>query len=311
MMDKWTIMRGIPEKFRAGIEAGRYTVHGGVIRNASGTKSIIGHLIKADPSALETLGQAFAPLCKATLALNAMNLAVSVAGFAVIVKKLNVIDRKMDQVSEELGQLLTGQIKISWQLELERRSKLAANLKNLARGLRIGDTTMTSVALNALTESAEFYQKVSEELLQDIRQTYQDTETLRVCMEMALGASLAQAHALALRGHLDEAVRVIDELEQWRARRQEELDAPHKTKPAPLWLGQLSAKTRQACRNIVQWQREIPQGLAYTRDQYQLCIEADFSFEQLSQIAERERVATLVPIKRADRRKSKVSNKKK
>lgn len=294
-MEGWTVLRMIPEGFRAGIEAGRYTVHGGVIRHAAGSKSIAGHLVMADPSALQGLGAAFGPLLAATTALSGLNLVVSIAGFIVISRKLSAIGKKLDLVIDKLDELLQGQMRTMWLQELERRSSLQANLDNLARGVRIGDDAMTSGALNSLTKNVWFYRASSDHLLLDVRKVYRDPAPLRQCTELALAASLAQSHALALRGHPNEAVRLLDEVEEWRGVQQKTVDEPHKGRPEPTWLGRVPAKSIDAVRAFVRWHREIPEGMAYTRNLYQFCVDNDTTPDELSQMAEGKQLVLLIP----------------
>jgi len=294
-MEDWTVLRTIPEKLRAGVEAGQYTVHGGVVRNAGGTRSIVGHLMVADPAGLQSLGNAFGPLLAGTMALGAMNLVVSAAGFVVVTQRLKALDKKLNKVIDKLDQLLTGQMKMMWDMELERRSRFEANLENLARGLRIRDVTMTSVALSALTHSATFYRRTTAQLLEDVRQAYQEPLTLHQCMQMVFGASLAQAHALALRGHPSEAISLLDGLEEWHEDQRKALDAPRKARPVPAWMARLPYEAVQGCQAVVKWQQEVPEGLSYARGLYQFCIDNTVTVEDICQLTEGEALAFIAP----------------
>lgn len=294
-MDGWTVIRMIPEKFRAGIEAGQYTVHGGVIRHVTGTKSVAAHLIMGDPSALQAAGTAFGPLLAATTALSGLNLIVSTAGFVILSRKLSAIEKKLDLVTEKLGELLQGQMQIMWEQELGRRCKLQANLDSLELSLSIGNDAMASGALNALNESAHFYRAVSEELMLNMRNVYHRPELLRQCLVMVLAAFFARAHALALLNHSDQTVLLLDKLDTWHATCQEKLGEPHMTRPAPLWLGRLPTESREAAGDLVRWHSELPEGIAYTRGLYKLCADSDITPDDLNQVAGGGPLVLLVP----------------
>jgi hypothetical protein len=225
-MDGIRVVRIIPGEYLDKIMAGEYTVWGGVIREAK-TGRTVAHLQIGypDPS-LPPLDPSLLPLLNASVALNALNMAVSTAGFAVVIAKLETINRKLDQISDKLTQILTGLMREAWLKELKHRSQFAATCKTLELGFRMHNDQLINHAIAALMESSEFYQAVSNSLLESISGVYQDSIPFKGCMKMALAASLVQAHALALQGHPREAVRLLADLEGWQASRLQDLEQP-------------------------------------------------------------------------------------
>lgn len=114
---------------------------------------------------------------------------------------------------------------------------------------------------------------------------------------MAIGASLAQAHALAHRGHAHEAVALLSELEHWRGERQAELDAPYADRPAPMWLGRLQQGQVKATRELVHWCREVPEGIAYARGLYEFCAEHGATPDEIGQLSANGPLALIIPEK--------------
>jgi hypothetical protein len=285
-----SVLREIPERFVRGVAEGSLNTYGGIIKDV-GTGKIVGHLQVAGPEVLQGLGQSFSPLAGATLALGAANLLVSVVGFAVVCSKLNAIDRKLDTMTEMLTSLLEGQRRMAFEQELRRRTDLAANLKNLERGLRTEDDTRLGDALNRLTETGSYYQGLSEFFLQDFRQLYHSMAPWKVSMEMVLTTTLAQAQVEAFRGNPQEALRLLEELLEWHQSQEQKLFEP--VQQQPLWLAKLSTHQVEEGRQVLSWTKQLPEGLEYSRQQYKLCRDYNLSPRELGEQIEREELLFL------------------
>lgn len=296
-MDGMTVIRQIPQEFLAKINTGEYITCGGVIRDASSGR-IIAHLQFAGPEAMQSLLPPLQPLLHATLALNAMNLAVSVAGFATVLSKLNDISGKLDHISEKLDCILDTLWRMEWQAEMERRAHIAALLKILAMGLRVNNGHLIDQALVDLTKSAEFYRGMSQKLLADVKQVYFEPLPFRHCTEVAISTSLVQAHALALRGYPGEAVALLADLKTWQTTTQQTFAQPLNLPKPPIWFGKISSKAREDCRELIQWQRQVPEGLDYTQNQYRLCLDYGIAFDDLGKLTEDTPLALLIPAKK-------------
>jgi hypothetical protein len=299
-MDGIEVVRLIPAEFLDKINTGEYTVWGGVIRQAK-TGRTVAHLRIADPDVIPfKLDPSLQPLLHASVALNALNLAVSVAGFAVLISKLEAINRKLDQISDKLSQILTGQMQAAWERELERRARFAATCKTLDIGLRTHNDQLINQTIAALMESAEFYRAASKHLLEDISGSYREPIPLRRCMEMALAASLVLGHTIALQGHPPEAVRLLHDLQGWQRSQLRALEQPLHEPQKHLWLGRLDSNMRQECRSLVRWQRQLPEGLAYAENQYQLCVDYGITPDELLNLTEGVPLALLIPMEKAE-----------
>jgi hypothetical protein len=151
------ITRAIPQEILTGLITGQYSLHGGVIRWATGTEQagqIIRHLI---PVAQQTLSASlFVPISSAfgavntyqlyqqsgqlntltlatqqilsiantTMMLSGLNLAVSAVGFVVLNEKFKNIEGKLNEIQQDVKAIRA-------LLELEERVKLAAALRDL------------------------------------------------------------------------------------------------------------------------------------------------------------------------------------
>lgn len=296
-MDGITVYRVIPGEFLDKIAAGIHRVDGGVVRD-SVTGRIVAHLQFRGPEAIQSLGTPFQSLFKATIALDGMNLAVSATGFAVVVAKLNQMNKKLIEVIEKLDRIYYEILRLQRQLERESRSKLIASLENLALGLRINDSQIISLALGNMNESAKFYSAFSKELLENVSQVYFNPAPFRMCLEMSFAAHFARAHALALRNHPEESFRLMDDLKEWQDGYRRVLEAPLSSDPKPLWLARLSSEQKNECRELVHWVRQIPEGIDYARNQYQLCLDHGFTPDYLAQLTEKDDVVALVPVEK-------------
>ncbi|MBB5212395.1 hypothetical protein GTQ55_14265 [Microbulbifer hydrolyticus] len=132
----FTLERSIPESVAMGVLSGKYSIHGGVIRDVGGR--IVRHLVPAASTALNPMGLISAPfdifntfqlrdiakttqqlvgMSQATMALSGLNLAVSAVGFAVLYNSLKKVDERVKAIDK----------KVSWIkifLESERRATL-------------------------------------------------------------------------------------------------------------------------------------------------------------------------------------------
>jgi hypothetical protein len=297
-MEGIKVERLIPAEYLEKINTGEYTVWGGVIRQAM-TGRIVAHLQIAGFDLIRPqLDPSLQPLLNASLALNAMNLAVSVAGFAVVVRKLDAINQKLDHISDKLTQLLTSQMQAAWERELERRTRFAATCKTMDIGLRTHNDQLINQSIAALMESAEFYRAASKHLLEDISGIYREPIPFRRCVEMALAASLVLGHTIALQGHPPEAVRLLHDLQGWQESQLRALEQPLHGPRKHLWLGRLDSNMREECRSLVRWQRQIPEGLAYAENQYQLCVEYGIAPDELTNLTEGVPLALLIPVEK-------------
>jgi hypothetical protein len=293
-MDGMTVVRQIPQEFLTKVGTGEYTACGGVIRDVSSGR-IVGHLQFSGSEAMQSLLAPLQSLLHATVALNAMNLAVSVAGFAMVLSKLNEISGKLDYISEKLNCILDTLWRMEWQEEMERRSHIAALLRILAMGLRMSNDHFINQALVDLAKSAEFYRSTSQKLLADVKQVYFEPLPFRHCTEIAISTSLVQAHALALQRHPGEAVMLLADLKTWQIAAQQTLEKPLNMPRPSIWFGKISSKAREECRELIQWQRQVPEGLDYTQNQYQLCIDYGITFDDLGKLTEDAPLALLIP----------------
>jgi hypothetical protein len=299
-MDGIEVVRLIPVEFLDKINTGEYTVWGGVIRQAK-TGRTVAHLRIADPDVIPfKLDPSLQPLLHASVALNALNLAVSVAGFAMVLSKLEAINRKLDRISDKLTQILTGQMQAAWERELERRARFTATCKTLEIGLRTHNDQLINHTIAVLMESAEFYRDASKHLLEDISGIYHEPIPFRRCVEMALAASLVLGHTVALQGHPPEAVRLLRDLQGWQESRLRALEQPLHKPQKHLWLGRLDSNMREECRRLVRWQRQIPEGLAYAENQYQLCVDYGITPDELSNLTTGVPLALLILVERAE-----------
>lgn len=129
------LLRTLPEmpEILAGLQSGKFTLHGGVVRHAAGTGKggqIVGHLIfpgdagqvQQSLQQLQTaVGEGFnvlqggmdqlqqsmnvlQGLQVANLALSGLNLAVSAAGFVIVCRKLDVISQQIERQSHGIAQ---------------------------------------------------------------------------------------------------------------------------------------------------------------------------------------------------------------
>jgi len=299
-MDGIEVVRLIPAEFLYKINTGEYTVWGGVIRQAKNGQTVA-HLRITDPNLIPSkLDPSLQPLLNASVALNALNLAVSVAGFAVVVAKLEAINRKLDQISDKLTQILTGQMRAAWERELERQARFAATCKTLDIGLRTHNDQLINQSIAALMESAEFYGAASKHLLEDVSGIYREPIPFRRCVEMALAASLVLGHTVALQGHPPEAMRLLHDLQGWQESQLWALEQPLHEPQKHLWLGRLDSNMREECCSLVRWQRQIPEGLAYAENQYQLCVDYGITPDELSSLTDGVPLALLITVEKAE-----------
>lgn len=293
-MNGLTVVRQIPQEFLTKVGTGEYIACGGVIRDVSNGR-IVGHLQFSESEARQSLLAPFQSLLHATVALNAMNLAVSVASFTKVLSKLDEISSKLDYISEKLDCILDTLWRMEWREEMERRSHIAALLRILAMGLRMRNDHLINQALVDLGKSAEFYRATSQKLLADVKQVYFEPLPLRHCTEIAISTSLVPAHALALQGHPAEAVMLLADLKTWQMTVQQTLEKPLNMPRPSIWFGKISSKAREDCRELVQWQRQVPEGLDYAQNQYQLCIDYGITFDDLGKLTEDAPLAVLIP----------------
>src|SRR5947207_16024904 len=97
-MNTMTVVMGIPEKIRFGLESGLYERVGGVVRNAQ-TKQIVMWLREAGAS---NVLQQMPLILQASSVASLLNLGISAASFAVIVHRLGVINDRLKQVQSAL-----------------------------------------------------------------------------------------------------------------------------------------------------------------------------------------------------------------
>ena len=148
----WTVSREIPPDVIDGLNAGRFSLDGGVIRGAAGTENagqIVRHLLGAEsvgvaetvspvfgapghhlPSIIEarTTTHVLQAVTGATL-LSGLNLTVAAVGFAVVCKKLENIDAQLERIAKEVE-------KIRHLMEEIQNSKLMAALEILSVAIR-------------------------------------------------------------------------------------------------------------------------------------------------------------------------------
>lgn len=117
----FTVERGIPNSVLAGLATREFSLHGGVVRNASG--QIVRHLIPAASSSLDPFGLISAPfqmfntyqlhdlkkmseqimaVSTATMAMSGLGLAVSTVGFVVMHQSLKKVDRRLKDIGEDI-----------------------------------------------------------------------------------------------------------------------------------------------------------------------------------------------------------------
>ncbi|MFV8780916.1 hypothetical protein ACNKU7_00715 [Microbulbifer sp. SA54] len=139
-----TLERSIPESVAMGVLSGKYSVHGGVIRDAGGR--IVRHLIPAASSALNPLGVLSAPfdifntfqlhniakttqqlvqMSQATMALSGLNLAVSAVSFAVLYASLKKVENRVKEIDKKVTWIKTF-------LDTDRRASLLLAADELA-----------------------------------------------------------------------------------------------------------------------------------------------------------------------------------
>jgi len=158
--------RCIPAEVLAGLITGQYSLHGGVIRWASGTElggQIVRHLVPVGQQAISA-SPLFAPISSVlgavntyqlhrvsgqvgaladttqqvlsiatnTMMLSGLNLAVSALGFSVLKQKLDKLEAQLSQIKQEVKA-------IRELLELKERAELAAALTDLLRTVTIAD----------------------------------------------------------------------------------------------------------------------------------------------------------------------------
>lgn len=153
----WTIARAIPHETIFGLMTGQYTLHGGVIRWATGTAkagAIVQHLIPVAGQALgfmpgvnlasglaanlhlatlsskvndlSYLTQTVLQFSTGTAAIAGLNLIVAGIGFSVIAHRLKAIDSLLQDIRKDVQEIKTF-------LELTERSRLFAALNELRK----------------------------------------------------------------------------------------------------------------------------------------------------------------------------------
>jgi hypothetical protein len=234
-------------------------------------------------------------LAHATVALQGLNIAVSAAGFAVVCHKLNRIADELHQVREMIAQVLALQQRAQFEREMERYTYFTAQVENLARGLRMGDPVMTGTAINDLTVPACFQAWVCEQLLKDPVSVYRNPKALTHPLDMVLASRLAQAHAFAALGHLDEALQSVGKLAEWQAARWRELEAPlgREQHDPPIWMGRLPMDARRAIKDLVTRQAKIPEALAYLQNELRFCLDHGVTPAELAAL-DREKPLLLI-----------------
>ncbi|WP_237067760.1 hypothetical protein [Microbulbifer guangxiensis] len=131
-----TLQRSIPESVITGVLSGKYSIHGGVIRDAGGR--IVRHLIPAASTSLNPLGVLSAPfdifntfqlrdiakttqklvgISQTTMAISGLNLAVSAASFAVLYSSLKRVEGRVKSIDKKVDWIKTF-------LDTDRRSSL-------------------------------------------------------------------------------------------------------------------------------------------------------------------------------------------
>jgi hypothetical protein len=90
-------------------------------------------------------------------------------------------------------------------------------------------------------------------------------------------------------------VLLIGDLKTWQATAQQTLEKPLNMRRPPIWFGKISSKAREDCRELVQWQRQVPEGIEYPQNQYQLCIHYGMTPDELSKLTEGAPLAVLIP----------------
>lgn len=229
----------VPERCIQGIANGTLSICGGVIRDTGGKIRAI--LMTASPEGLsskaqsalsggqskagslgnqEALKQASSGLdllSTASIALQGLNLVVSLVGFTMIGSKLNKISRQLEVLDQKISIVLSNQMRQIWEIELQRRAEIRANLENLASGIRTGDRERTGLALNELTKSAVFYQMLSESLLEDVDVTGNNFDVLNQALVYAVSLRLAIAQTHAHRGDYVEGRSQINSVREWQS----------------------------------------------------------------------------------------------
>jgi hypothetical protein len=120
------VARRIPAEFWTGLATGKYTAHGGVVRNVAG--QIVGHLaMPAASAAMPVVGPALAGLSSASslvanaqlvslsrdvqkvmnfamanTVLSGLGLATSIVGFAYLTKRINGIDKTLGEIDADV-----------------------------------------------------------------------------------------------------------------------------------------------------------------------------------------------------------------
>lgn len=150
-----TVTRSIPQEVLDGLLTGKFKMHGGVIRWATGTEyagQIVRHLIPtasqmvtdplfsplngllnfANARLLSEIGattQTVLQIASGTMALSGLNIAVTAIGFAFISHKLDRLKDQLTNIEKEVKA-------IHELLVIEERSKLGAALEDLINGMR-------------------------------------------------------------------------------------------------------------------------------------------------------------------------------
>ena len=228
-----------PHKCIQGIKNGTLKIDGGAVRDTEG--KIRGIMTAASPEdlsskaqsvlsgvqskegslgnqeALKQISSGLDLLSTASLALQGLNLVVSLVGFTIIGSKLNKISRQLEVLDQKISIVLTNQMRQIWEIELQRRAEIRANLENLASGIRTGDRERTGLALNELTKSAVFYQMLSESLLEDVDVTGNNFDVLNQALMYAVSLRLAISQTHAHRGDYVEARAQIKSVREWQS----------------------------------------------------------------------------------------------
>lgn len=175
------VSRAIDSKFLSGIESGKFSLHGSVVRLAKGQQGageIVGHLQiptdanRADQAlsqvksmlsqgatntqALQSSMNVLQGLQVANLAVSGLNLAVTTAGFVIVCKKLNAMTAILQKNSEMMEKLMDLATAAKRKSELRDQAEFLALLKTAQQFIEEDDVDQLRSLINKFNELYQF-----------------------------------------------------------------------------------------------------------------------------------------------------------